>query len=116
MADVKSYQKQGPDGTRFWLHVHADSVDYVPRILEMIIAIYEESAAAHHRKLGYADYHVVESDDRHLKPFNSSGLVVVPRGSFRSPDKATMNGLLTPEINKEWGRDALRLRTTGSRD
>ena len=116
VADVKSFQKEGPDGTRFWLHVHPDSVDYVPRILEMIIQIYEESAAAHSRKLGHSDYHVIESDERHQKAFNSSGLVVLPRGSFRSPDKATMNGILTPELNKEWGKDALRLQAIGRKD
>jgi hypothetical protein len=116
VADVRSFKKEGPDGTRFWLHVHADSTEFVPRILDLIIATYEESVAAHHKKLDHADYHVIEADERHATAFNSSGLIVLPRGSFRTADKPTIAGVLTPELNKEWGREALRLQTSGSRD
>ena len=116
VADVRSFKKEGADGTRFWLHVHADSTEYVPRILDLIIAIYEESTAAHSKKLNHEDFHVIEADERHVKPFNSSGLIVMPRGSFRTSDKPTISGVLTPEMNKEWGRDALRLQATGSKD
>ena len=45
-----------------------------------------------------------------------SGLIVVPRGSFRTADRPTVSGVLTPEMNKEWGRDALRLQTVGTKD
>lgn len=116
VADVRSFKKEGPDGTRFWLHVHADSTEFVPRILDLIIDVYEESVSAHQKKLTHSDFHVIEADERHVKAFNSSGLIVLPRGSFKTADKPTISGVLTPELNKEWGREALRLQTSGHKD
>ena len=85
-------------------------------LLNILLKMYDESVQAHGTRLPYTDYHVIESDERGMKPFNSSGLVVVPRGSFRTPDKPTIYGVLSPELNKEWGKDALRLQAVGTKD
>ena len=77
---------------------------------------YDASVAEREKKLGRTDYQGIEAGERHRKSFNASGLVVVPRGSFKTPDKPTVSGVLTPELNKEWGRDALRLQTPGTKD
>lgn len=104
VADVRSFKKEAPDGTAIWLHLHADSVDRAPRLLDLLIETYVETAKAHQRRLPYTDYHVIESDERDLTPFNSAGLIVVPRGSFRTGDKPQVYGIIAPELNKEWGR------------
>jgi hypothetical protein len=116
VADVRSFRKETGDGLAMWLHLHADAQERAPRILDLLIQLYAESAESNHRKLPYTDFHVVESDDRHVKPFNSGGLIVVPRGTFRTDDRPTVYGILAPELNKEWRRDPARLVATGQAD
>jgi hypothetical protein len=115
-ASVQSFRKQAPSGVNMWLHCQAASVDLAPRILDLCVQIYEECADSHHRKLPFADYHVVECDVAGLKPFNSPGMIVVPRGTFATDDRPTVYGVLAPEFNKEWRRDVTRMVADGKKD
>ena len=92
------------------------SAERAPRLLDLLLSIYQESADSHHRELPYSDFHVLECDDPRQKPFNSPGLIVVPRGTFEIDDKPTVYGVLAPEFNKEWGRDPTRMVAIGKAD
>jgi hypothetical protein len=116
VADVRSFKKETPSGMNMWLHVQSQDTERAPRILDLCVQIYEESADSHHRRLPFADYHVFECDDPRMKPFNSPGLIAVPRGTFATGDKPTVYGMLAPEFNKEWRRDPTRLVSTGKAD
>ena len=116
VGNVKSFRKDTPSGMAMWLHVQADEVDLAPQILDLCVQLYEESADSHHVKLPYTDFHVFECDDPRAKPFNSPGLVVVPRGTFRQDDRPFVYGVLAPEFNKEWRRDRTRMVSEGRKD
>jgi hypothetical protein len=115
-ANVKTFKKDTPSGMAMFLHIQADETDLAPRILDLCVQLYEESADSHHKRLPFPDYHVLECDDPRMKPFNSPGMIVVPRGTFRVDDRPTVYGILAPEINKEWRRDLLRMVAEGKRD
>jgi hypothetical protein len=116
VANVKSYRKETPSGMALWLHIQADETALAAHILDLCVQLYEESADSHHRRLPFSDYHVVECDDPRMRPFNSPGLIVVPRGTFRVDDRPTVYGILAPEINKEWRRDPTRMVADGKKD
>ncbi|MEM7245133.1 MAG: hypothetical protein AAF533_07300 [Acidobacteriota bacterium] len=115
VATVRSFRKQADDELNLWLHVRENTVDIVPRILDLMLEIYEECRGAHGKGLPYEHLHVVESDEADREPFNSPGLIVVPRGSLIN-DRPKVYGLLAPEFNKEWGREAIRLQHWGEKD
>ena len=115
-GNVKSFKKDTASGMAMWLHIQADETDLAPAILALCVQLYEESADSHHSKLPYADYHVFECDDPRMKPFNSPGLVVVPRGTFRKDDRPLVYGILAPEFNKEWRRDRSTMVYEGRKD
>lgn len=116
VANVKSYRKETPSGMSMWLHVQADETALAAHVLDLCVQLYEESAESHHVKLPYSDFHVLECDDPRMKPFNSPGLVVVPRGTFRQDDRPYVYGVLAPEFNKEWRRDRTRMVSEGRKD
>lgn len=115
-ASVQSFKKQAPSGVNMWLHCQAMSVPLAPRVLDLCVQIYEECSESHHRTLPFADYHVVECDVAGMKPFNSPGMIVVPRGTFASDDRPAVYGVLAPEFNKEWRRDVTRMVASGKKD
>lgn len=116
VADVRSFRKEVPDGPSIWLHLQKDWAVYAPRVLDVLVELYRESHDAHHRKLPYQDFHVVESDDPHVMPFNSPGLIVVPKGTFNTDSRPTIYGILATEMNKEWRRDPTRMVSEGAKD
>ena len=115
-ANVTSFKKQATGGVNMWLHCQPAAVSLAPRILDLCVQIYDECADSHHRQLPFADYHVVECDLAGMKAFNSSGMIVVPRGTFATDDRPTVYGVLAPEFNKEWRRDPTRLVAEGKKD
>lgn len=116
VADVRSFKKEMGEGRSLWLHCHADAVARAPRILDVLVQLVREAEESHHRALPYRDFHFVEADDRHLKPFDALGMLVVPRGTFLAEDKATLYGVVAPELNKEWRRDRTFLVARGQAD
>lgn len=115
-ANVQSFRKEMPSGGLMWLHCQPPAVPRAPRILDLCVQIYEDCAESHHRRLPFTDFHVVECDLPRMKPFNSPGMIVVPRGTFDTDDRPTVHGILAPEFNKEWRRDPTRMVAEGKKD
>jgi len=115
-ANVESFKKTTPSGMEMWLHCQPSSSIRAPRLLDLCVQIYEECTSSHHVKLPYTDFHVVEGDDPRMPPFNSWGMIVVPRGTFETDDRPRVYGVLAPEFNKEWRRDPTLMVAEGKRD